>query len=340
MPIFFDPKDKDPPPPVSLDPAVTTVTIEREKNYANERRDQFRRVRTLTKDGFGFEFSNLADLDGRVNILAERFKDEIGHWPSALELFNWAPYQNTIQTFASGTPFLPPVFSFLDDNGATQWMVNDPIDGPRSFKPSIGMILAGSGEGVGGRGLGVEFIPDIQLLLASLSPIKQPSPGSGRRGAAARAPIVFDERQLANEANERWRGLLLEEPDESELNRLVQDYINDASAFWMKEGGRRDFDTFVVDRIRTTPLYSTLYGRKPGFQSEAEYHAGFRQVVAQTGINPAATLREVKAGLSSGAGLAGFGERVGRTREARLTNVGGFGNRLAQTMAASGLGRT
>ncbi len=341
MPLsfFVDHDPPDPDGPTSLDPVV--VTIAEEENYANERRDQFRQLRRLTQTAWNFE--RVSDIDGRVNTLAEQYKDQFGDWPTSFELFAWEPFQTSISTFASGTPGLPGIFSFADDTGTQRWMVNDPINGPRFFEPSIGMILAGTGGGPEGRflgGLGVQFIPDIQALLAGLSPIKQPTPGSGRRGAASRAPIVFDERQLANDANERWRGLLLEEPDESELKRLVQDYINDASAFWMKEGGRRDFDTFVVDRIRTTDRHSFLYDRKPGFQSEAEYLTGFRTVVGQTGINPQAGLREIEAGASSGAGLAGFGERVGRTREARLTNVGSFGNQLAQSMAASGLGRT
>ena len=312
---------------------VTTVRIEAEPTFASEARDQWRQIRDMTKEAFGF--SSVADLDTRVNVMAERFKDRNGRWPRALELWNDSGYQNSIQVLASGTPFLPPIFGFTGEDGGTQWVVNDPISGPRSA--SIGSLLAGTG-GFGDL-RGIPKFDDLQSILAGLSPIKQPS-GSGRRAAAGRAPVVFDRAELTEGATERWRGMLLEEPDEAAVSTLINDYMKDANAFWMKEAGRRDFDTFVVDRIRQQARYNYLYSKKPGFQSETEYLTGFRNVVAGTGINPGAGLREIEAGASSGAGLAGFGERVSRTREARLTNVGGFGNQLAQTMAASGLGRT
>ena len=297
--------------------------------YSSERRDQFREVRQVTKEQF--DLPRVADLDTRVNVIAERFKNERGHWPNAFELLNYDPYINSIQVLRSGTPFaLPPLFGMVDEEGNTRFLYNNTIDGPRFISPNIGRVLQGD----------FPFIADVPGLLADFQAIQQPSAGSGRRGAAGRAAIVFDRAELIEGATERWRGMLLEPPDDSAINSLVSDYVKDANAFWMKEAGRRDFDTFVLDRIRQQPRYNYLYSKKPGFQSEAEYLGGFRQVVAGTGINPSAGLREIEAGASSGAGLAGFGERVSRTREARLTNVGGFGNQFAQTMAASGLGRT
>ncbi len=319
----------------SLDPPIE-VRIVGDKGpptYSSQRRDDFRQVRQVTKEDFNIP--RVADLDSRVNIIAQRFKDaNDGRWPSAFELLNYDPYQNSIQVYLSGWSGLPRVVGFRGEDGGTQWAINDPIDGPRL--PSIGSLLKGTG---GFGNLEDKFIEDLPAVLASLSPIRQPTAGSGSRGAG-RAPIVFDENQLADEANERWRGLLLETPDDSELDRLVQDYINDARAFWMKEGGRRDFDTFVVDRIRTTARHSFLYDRKPDFQSEAEYLGGFRQVAGGLGLNASATLREVEAGASTGVGLAGFGERLSGIREVRTANAGAFSQRIAASAGQMGLTRT
>ena len=305
--------------------------------YANQMRDQFREVRQVTKEQF--DLPRVADLDSRVNTLAARFKSEnAGRWPVAFELLNYAPYINSIEVMRSGFPFVfPPVFTTTDENGVQQWVLNNPIDGPQVLDPFAISAISRVDRNVVPE---LPHIVDIQAILADFQALRQPSAGSGRRGAAGRAAIVFDRAELREGATERWRGMLLEPPDDSAIDQLVSDYMKDANAFWMKEAGRRDFDTFVVDRIRQQARYNYLYSKKPGFQSETEYLGGFRQVVAGTGINPGAGLREIEAGASSGAGLAGFGERVSRTREARLTNVGGFGNQLAQTMAASGLGRT
>ncbi len=298
--------------------------------FSDVRRDQFRDVRQITKERF--DLPNIADLDTRVNVIAGRFRDERGHWPSSFELLNYEPYLNSIAVMRSGTPFaLPPLFGIFDEGGTAQFFQNNSIDGPRVISPNIGRVLQGD--------FPILTSEQVQNLLVDFQAIRQPSAGSGSRGAG-RAAIVFDRAELTEGATERWRGMLLETPDDAAIASLVSDYTTDANAFWMREGGRRDFDTFVVDRIRQQTRYNYLYSKKPGFQSESEYLGGFRQVVAGTGINPQAGLREIEAGASSGAGLAGFGERVSRTREVQLTNVGGFGNQFAQTMAASGLGRT
>ena len=314
--------------------------------YSNVRRDQFREVRQVTKEQFGI--TSVANLDTRVNVIAEQFRSEKGRWPQAFELLNYPPYLQSLEVLRSGTwAVLPPLFGMTGEDGTTQYFQNNTISGPRvislfglSTSDKEGNItsLAQPSSRI------LEDFPiltnvQVQGLLEGFQAIRQPSAGSGSRGAG-RAAIVFDRAKLTEGATERWRGMLLEPPEDFAVDSLVSDYITDANAFWMREGGRRDFDTFVVDRIRQQPRYNYLYSKKPGFQSEGEYMTGFRNIVGQTGINPSAELREIEAGASSGAGLAGFGERVSRTREVQLTNVGGFGNQFAQTMAASGLGRT
>ncbi len=319
----------------NVDDEVTTVRIDTgPPTYSSERRDDFRQVRQVTKEDFNIP--RVADLDSRVNITAQRFKDaNNGRWPSAFELLNYAPYENSIQVYLSGFAGMPRLFGFAGEDGGTRWVVNDPINGPRDA--SIGSLLKGTG-GFGDL-QGLPFINDLPGVLASLQPIRQPTGGSGSRGAG-RTAIVFDRAELIEGATERWRGMLLEPPDDSAISRLVSDYMKDANAFWMKEAGRRDFDTFVVDRIRQQPRYNYLYSKKPGFQSETEYLGGFRQVAGGLGLNASATLREVEAGASTGVGLAGFGERLSGIREVRTANAGAFSQRIAASAGQMGLTRT
>jgi len=267
-----------------------------------------------------------------------------GRWPSATELWEYTLYQNSLGLLASGGAYMEPIFGIIPDGGgATQWVKNSGFSW--SFDDEEALYYERLGDRF--KGAGVSFpkytVDQLGEILGSLSPISGGVGGSGGRGGgggAGRAALAFDRNQLAEEATNRWRGLLLEEPDETTLSSLVGDYISEANAFWMKEAGRLDYDTFVVDRVRREDRYNYLYDKKPEFQSESEYMGGFRQTVGQFGFNDRAALRETEAGAHSGAGLSGFGERVGRTGEARLANAGSYSQRFAASMAQSGLGST
>ena len=308
-----------------------------EQSYKEAMGDQYDMVRRLAKDQWGFP--SVAMLNDRTNWIAEQYKRDFGRWPSATELLAYPPYQNSLGHAASGLAFIEPIFGITGEG----FFLNHPINGIEKIDSSDQALLFSgltfTGKNPNSDARVYDSFDDVFAVAAGFSPIS--SGGPGRRGSGAgRAARAFDTRELSEGVTDRWRGLLLEEPDEATTSRIVGDYTTEANSFWMSEGGSLDFDTFVVDRIRREARYKTLYSRKPGFQSEQEYMGGFRNAVAGAGINPQATLREVEAGATSGAGLAGFSERVGRTREARLTNTGGFGNQLAANMAATGIGRT
>lgn len=314
----------------------TTVKIADDPSYSSEQRDQYRVVRTWAKEAFGF--GSVADVDSRTKWAADKFKDEFGRYPSATELWSYQPYQDTLGLLASGGAYMEPYFGYVDENGGTQWVINNGLEWTQ---PSVGSLLAGTGA-IGSNLQNLTVHPDLGAVLASLSPVSTGGRGGGSRGGggAGRAEMVFDRAKLAEEVTNRWRGLLLEEPDDATRNKIVNGYITDANGFWMNEAGQLDFDTYVVDKIRAQDRYSFLYEKKPEFQSEAEYMSGFRQTVGQFGMNDRATLREVEAGAHSGAGLQGFGERVSRTAEVRASTGGSYSQRFASTMAQSGLGRT
>ncbi len=167
----------------------------------------------------------------------------------------------------------------------------------------------------------------------------QARPSGGSRGVG-RTARVFDRDQLVEASTDRWKGLMFEDPDDSTINSLVDGYTSKGNAFWMKQGGNLDFDTYIVNEMRKTERYKTLYAKKAAHLSEEEWMSRYRGTVERFGLGEQATRREVEAGLTSGAGVAGFSERVGRSAEARAINQGSYSQRFAASMAQSGLGRT
>ena len=302
--------------------------------YSTSEPEDYNFVRRSFADQYGF--TRVSDLTPRVNSLAELWKKENnGVYPSATELYQWDVAHNSIGTFAAGYSRLSPSFTIVQPDGTWTRYHNDPIRGPSAAAnqdtPDFELLKTGVRSQHG------DVIPesDLQNILAGLSPISQPS-GGGGGGGTARDPLVFDRRQLESAALDRWRGRLLEEPEDDVISQVVSDYIGKANAFWMQESGRLDFDTFVVDRIEGTDRSHFLYERKPEFQSHEEYIGGFRSATAKFGINNTATLREIEAGAHAGVGAAGFQERVSKTREARNVDGGGFSRNLANQMAQMG----
>jgi hypothetical protein len=315
----------------------TLKQLRADPKYATARPEDYRHARKSFADQWDLTPS---DLTFRINSLADLWKRENDIWPRGQELLEWDTAQNSIWTFATGFSQFDLFFGIEAPDGSKTFFTNDPVKG---ISQDRDIFSQAPGVGAAGGDKAAEFIvgrtvvseADLPAILAGLSPIRQPSGGGGGVGRKARS---FDRRQLSEAATNRWRGLLLEDPEDAVLDRLVSDYITEANAFWVRDSGSLDFDTFVTDRIRAQDRHAFLYGKKPEFQSEAEYMGGFRQTVGQFGLNSRGELRELEAGASSGVGLAGFGERVSRTREARLINQGSFSQRLAGSLANSGLG--
>ena len=305
--------------------------------------DSAQRTQTnrLVQDTWGFPA--ISQFSSRVDYWANIYFDRNGRWPTASELVGWDVFQQSINTLASGTPYLPPVFTY---NGTPYY--NDPLIGPKTIGqgavPEDFLRTAGGADmdtnelqflmRFGQVSPNRQNIPafdaeSLRELLGNLSPVR--ARGSGG-GGAGRSAITFDRNQLLESARDRWGGLMLETPDE--IEGIVDQYIKEANSFWMNKGGQLDFDTYLVNQMRATPRYKTLYRRKQSFETEEEYMARYRGTVAQFGLNERATQRETTAGLRSGAGAAGFASRVSRTREAQLQP--GFSQRLAQTVASLG----
>jgi len=322
---------------VRIEEKVDRLLAPAATKYSTSEVEDYGIVRRSFADMYGF--TRVSDITWRINSLADVWKDEHnGVYPSSTDFLQWDIAHNSIATFAAGYSNLAPSFTITQPDGTWTRYHNDPVRGPLPSATQNTPDFEFLKTGVQGQHIDVIPEADLPAILAGLSPIAQPRSGSS--GGVGRTERTFDRRQLEEAAMERWRGLLLEEPEDDELTTLVSDYIKNANAFWIRESGSLDFDTFVTDRIRQQERHSFLYSKKPGFQSEAEYMGGFRNTVSQFGLSSTGTLRELEAGASSGVGLAGFGERVERSREARTINQGSFSQRLAGSLAQTGLGGT
>jgi hypothetical protein len=313
-------------------------------------------VSDATKESYGF--TNSTSYKVRINEAAAKFHGRTGVWPSATELLADETYQRYMGNLKSKMPTLPVTFAV--DN---QVYYNDPFTGPQwvftAGETYLGS-LAGDGGGLRSSGpreppidnsaeiaalsnpMGAPSGPmglpkfnwtrdEFVSIMTNMGPAHGPSGPSGS-GAAGRTTIPFDRADLIEQASDRWRGLMLEEGDN--IEGIVDAYIDASNAFWIGEAGRLDFDTFLVNKARETGRYKQLYSRLPSHQTEEEYIAGFRQTSERFGLNPTVTRRETVAGAEAGVGLAGFSDRVSRTREARLANTGGFSQQLASTFGA------
>ena len=274
-----------------------------------------------SKDLYGF--TRESDFKGRANTAARQYYARNGEWPSSSQLMEDPTYNRYLGVLASGVTNAPRMFQVDGTN-----YYNDPLNGPVAVAPwNINTTL-----GPGGIDAALEsgqldhrgnFTPkavftkeEFVSMIGSLSPIRT-SGGGGGRGGGGRAARAFDREQLISAGNDRYAGLMFEDADEKKMGQWVDRYMDRANAFWMKEGGSLDFDTFLVNEIEKTSRYKELYKRKGDGVTPEEYMAKYRSTVEQFGFNQRTTQRYTESGLKSGAGMAGFSERLGRTREGR-----------------------
>lgn len=298
----------------------------KKRNYSDT--DGWKPVVDITKSTFGF--TREGDFKTRVDKAADLFVDENGRWPTVNELVAMPEYIQYMSNLAAGFPYLAPPTFMVD--GVLYY--NDPMSGPEPIRaPSeFGSELAEKQFMQATRKVPKYTGEQFANLMQSLAPAR--GGGSGGRGGAGRTNRAFDRDQLIEAGADRWKGLMLEDP--ADIERYVDQYIDRANAFWVGEGGSLDFDTFLVNKMRETSRYKTLYQKKAPELTEEEYMARYRGVAESFGINQTATRRETEAGLRAGVGQAGFQERVEKTREARLANTGRFSQQLASQMAQMG----
>jgi hypothetical protein len=231
-----------------------------------------------------------------VRAQAEAFRDANGFWPSSGALFDMPNFIQGASAQLGNLGTLPG--TFMTENGIYK---NDPLTG---LTPIFNVPLFVQQQ--------LPYISEATLQ-ARLQPVSFGGGGGG--GGGGLAGLVLDREKVKDVIRENWRSWMREEPDD--LEALANSFISEAKAF-RRKGGSLDINTWTKGKMRGTSRYRILYGKKPESQTEEQYQGGFNAVVTQFGFNAQATDREVEAGLRSGAGLAGFADRVGRTREASL----------------------
>lgn len=179
----------------------------------------------------------------------------------------------------------------------------------------------------------LEHIP-MDDLNARLKPPS--SGGGGGGGGGTRRDVAFDREMLLQNTRERWRSWFIEDANESETERIVDDYIREATGFWKRKGGQLDFSTFMENRLREQPRYGMIFRHKDPSTSEDEFLADFVGSIGQLGLSSRIEREQIAQSAMSGAGASAQLARVARSREARQTS--GFTRQLAQTVANLGPG--
>lgn len=108
--------------------------------------------------------------------------------------------------------------------------------------------------------------------------------GSGRSGGGgAVGPTedeirnMFDLDALATAATNIWRGLLLEEPEDS--RGLARAYVDSIVASGAEK--EIDFEQFIRTRVKDTARYASIYKRKPDSYSEEQFLQPYFQAASQ-----------------------------------------------------------
>ena len=164
------------------------------------------------------------------------------------------------------------------------------------------------------------------LNLAALDMTPAGGGGGGRR-------VVYDKDQLAEAIRDRWRTIMREEP--ADVYGLVDEYITAANDF-LNQGGAKDFDTWILNRMRSTPKYRTLYEHKDGSQSELDYLNSFVGQVNQFGLDARVANAHVVRGLISGPAPASFAESVAQSADVQGIGTGDMSRRFASLLQQLG----
>jgi hypothetical protein len=270
-----------------------------------------------------------------ANDLADQYLRQKGTLPSVFDLLSDPTAINRMSYTQSGLYALPSAFGVRQADGTVRYYKNDPLQG-------IAVVTASSDDfGFGLKEMASSGTPvfahdDVAAILASAGFGTKPGGGGGGGGGGvAPKPPVWDRDQLIESASNMWRGMLLDEP--ADVGRIVDDYTARAASFFMEQGGRMDFETFVLGRIRETPRYRILYqNMQPGISEEA--HLGqYVQAVRQLGFRDQRVNELVTQGASSGASVAGFTERLERRPEYVQANQGKFSQQFGNMISQLGI---
>jgi hypothetical protein len=272
-----------------------------------------------------------------ANQLADRYREVQKSWPTVFELLSDQQAINQITHVYGGLYALPPAFGVQEENGSVNWYRNSPLSGVQPIGPGnddfgFGLKALAAGD----HQLPVFDRDEVSSILSSAGFGPDPGGGGGGGGGAAPKPPAWDRDQLIEGASRLWRGMLLTEPG-ADLERYVDEYVTKATSFLMDEGGRLDFETFILGKIRQTPRYKVLYQAKAPGVSEEAHLSQYVSAVRQLGFPDRSLDKYVTQGAASGASVQGFTERLTKTGDFMAANQGSFSQKFGNMVAQLGI---
>lgn len=271
--------------------------------------------------------------------LATRFVEQWGQrlrsgnsFPDIFDLTSNPDFMNGINSMRNYTTIgFPNAFKVQMPDGSIVAYQNSLTHGLREMPqfPSRGFGSAGQWE----QNLPVYTLDQFQQTIQALK--GKPKGGGGGGGGAGRGEFVVDKNQLKRSARDMWRRYLLDEP--TNVDSMVNDYVADASNFWKTKGGRRDFDTWMLDRIENSQRGRMLYNKRPDGMTMDQYLAEFSNTVAQVGLSGDMGQQAVARGMQSGADAVPFADQLERSREVMSQQQGSFSQKFANTLGQLGI---
>lgn len=227
-----------------------------------------------------------------------------------------------------------------------------PVEERPTFEPRIDRIIDNldpelqgairgtvSGPTLGGVDTTSTIAPTYPTLTGpDLAAILNPAPPAGGGGRVGRQQLAFDRDMLVEEAADKWSRWLIEPADEDKVGPIVDKYIQEAQAFWMAEGGRKDFDTFLTNELRTRPRYSVVMKWKPDDVDEDAFIQSYGRYTSGFGLAPQQERGELFRSVTSGGSVEGQTQRLLNTRT--VSQRPQFAKRFAQTLSGLGAGVT
>lgn len=151
--------------------------------------------------------------------------------------------------------------------------------------------------------------------------------GTGSRGpsgpSAQDIRNSMDEDQLTNGVTDLWRAYLLDEPEDA--RRVARDYIDKIVS--TKGAVEIDFKTFVLEKMKKTGRYQSLYANKEPGKDELQHLQPY-VASAQAALGGQGTMDVAAQGAKLGASSQGFSARL--QREDAVRNSQGFIGGLEQ----------
>jgi hypothetical protein len=313
-----------------------------------------------------------ANLTDFINGWGKRWKDRTGGWPDDTDLFTVPEFTTAAQHLVVTTNLnLPPVFrldgilrrrTFLDGmKPITDIYAVGPTERPEVYdvptvtikgvkvdatSPLLPAIKAGQVPPEAAEAKPVPFggapgrlgdkTPYPEITSDQLTSALNAGRGGGGGGGGTTRSVTFDRAKLIEQARDYWHALLLDNPGDPTIEGVVDSYIRDATAFYVNQGGQRDFQTFLLGRIREQPRHKVIYKWKPDTVNEADYIGAFAAPIQSLGLSPGRATEAVAAGAASGSSPTGAARAVTQSRS--FSQRPGFSQRLAQSVLSLGAG--